>query len=90
MMIFFMVLLMTSTLLFFNLCFFMMYKPSSILGVIVYLANLQDEWHKGTIDIEREAQIYAVLRRVEKVVLVALFGWSIFCGAMLGLIDIMN
>jgi len=90
MMIFFMVVLMTSTLLFFNLCFFMMYKPSSILGVIVYFANLQDEWHQGTIDIERETQIYAVLRRVEKVVLVALFGWSIVCGAMLGLIDIMN
>ena len=90
MMIFFMVVLMTSTLLFFNLCFFMMYRPSTILGVIVYFANLQEEWHQGKIDMEREVEIYAVLRRIEKVVLVALFGWSIFCGAMLGLIDIMN
>ena len=90
MMIFFMVLLMTSTLLFFILCFFMMYRPSSILGVIVYFANLQEEWHQGKIDMDREHQIYTILRRIEKVVLVALFGWSIFCGAMLGLIDIMN
>ena len=90
MMIFFMVVLMMSTLVFFNLCFFMMYKPSKILGVIVYFANLQEEWHQGLIDFEREKKIYSVLGRVEKIVLVALFGWSIFCGAMLGLIDLMN
>ncbi len=90
MMVFFMVLFMTSTLLFFKFCFFLMYKPSNVLGVVVYLANLQEEWHQGKIDMEREAQIYSVLKRIEKIVLVALFGWSIFCGAMLGLIDIMS
>lgn len=90
MMIFFMVVLLTSTLLFSNLCFFMIYKPSHILGVVVYFANLQEEWHQGKIDMDREEQIYRVLRRVEKIVLVALFGWSIFCGAMLGLIELMN
>lgn len=89
-MVFFMVVLLTSTLLFSNMCFFMIYKPSKILGVIVYIANLQEEWHQGKMDMAREEQIYRVLRRVEKVVLVALFGWSIFCGAMLGLMELVH
>ena len=81
--------LLTTTMLFSILCFLLVAAPSRILGLIVYFSNDQDAWHHGKIDIEREEKIYRVSRRVEKIVIFALFGWSVFCGAMLGLVDIM-
>ena len=84
----FITLLLTSTMLFSILSFLLVASPSRLLGLIVYFANLQEDWHQGKIDIDREEKIYQVTRRVEKIVIFALFGRSVFCGAMLGLVDI--
>ena len=81
--------LLTTTMLFSILCFLLVGAPERILGVIVYFANAQEDWHHGKIDIEREQTMYLITRKVEKIVIFALFGWSVFCGAMLGLVDLM-
>ena len=81
--------LLTTTMLFSIVSFLLVGAPNRILGLIVYFANAQEDWHHGKIDLDREQQMYSVTRRVEKIVIFALFGWSVFCGAMLGLVDLM-
>jgi hypothetical protein len=90
MIMFLAVVMLTSTMMLSMICFWLIVNPSRILGVIAYFANQTEDWHQGKIDLEREKQLYAVTRRVEKIVLFALFGWSVFCGAMLGLIDLIT
>ena len=82
--------LIASALLFAMFCFLLIARPHQVLGVLVYFAGRQKEWHEGKIDAEAEHKIYSATRRIEKVVLFCLFGWSIFCGALLALIEILQ
>ena len=78
-----------SALFFSLLCFFMIVQPSRILVILVYIVGKQDAWHQGLLDIDGEEKIYKAVRKAEKVVLLALFGWCFFCGALLALLEML-
>ena len=82
-------LILMSALMFSLLCFFMIVQPSRILVILVYLFGKQESWHQGRLDIDGEERIYRAIRRIEKIVLIALFGWCFFCGAILALLELM-
>ena len=65
------------------LCFVLISRPEKLLGLFVLFSGHQEDWHSGKIDSELEQRHYAIVKRLEWLVLLALFGWSIFCGAML-------
>ena len=65
------------------LCFVLISRPEKLLGLLVFFSGHQEDWHSGKIDGELEQKHYAIARRIEWFVLFALFGWSVFCGAML-------
>ena len=70
-------------------CFFLVVQPSRVLMVIVHFAGVQEDWHQGVLDTEREQELYYATRRVEKIVIFALFGWCFCCGAILALFEIL-
>ena len=65
------------------LCFVLISRPEKLLGLLMLLSGHQEDWHSGKIDSDLEQRHYAIAKRLEWLVLFALFGWSIFCGAML-------
>jgi|GEM_PF-5810624 len=83
------ILLLACTLFFSMICFLLIAQPQRVLGLIVYFANMQEEWHEGKIDLEQEKRLYASARKIEKIVLLSLFGWSCFCGGVWALIEIL-
>ncbi len=81
--------LLACTLFFSMICFLLIAQPHRVLGLIVYFANMQEEWHEGRIDLDKEKRLYAATRKVEKIVLLSLFGWSCLCGGVWALMQIL-
>ena len=72
-----------SALAFTIICFVLLSRPEKLLGLLVIFSGEQEAWHSGRIDGELEKKHYAIAKRVEWLVLLALFGWSVLCGALL-------
>ena len=65
------------------LCFVLLSRPEKLLGILVIFSGEQEAWHSGKIDSDLEQKHYAVAKKLEWLVLFALFGWSVLCGGLL-------
>ncbi|MEC7986708.1 MAG: hypothetical protein VX278_16190 [Myxococcota bacterium] len=72
-----------SALAFTILCFVFVSRPDKLLGILVLFSGEQEAWHSGRIDGELEKKHYEVAKRIEWLIVFALFGWSVLCGALL-------
>ena len=66
----------------FTILFFVS-RPDKLLGLLVLFSGEQEAWHSGRIDGELEKKHYEVAKRIEWLIVFALFGWSVLCGALL-------
>ena len=65
------------------LCFVLLSRPEKLLGLLVIFSGEQEAWHSGKIDGELEQKHYMIVKKLEWLVLFALFGWSVLSGALL-------